>query len=54
MKLIIEVAFGHELSPRAQQDVKRHVQDFKEELEYLDGKVVRADLVAASPVKSTT
>ena len=43
MKLYIEVQFDTALSPQAQADVKRAVQNLKEEL-YL-GRVTRADLV---------
>lgn len=53
MKLELHVVFNHELSQRAQADVLRLVQDFKEEMEALDGTVTRADLItigAASPV----
>lgn len=45
MKLTIVVEFPNDLSPRAQQEVKRAVQELKETL-YL-GNVVKADLVKA-------
>lgn len=44
MKLIIEIEFDHELTDRAQMDIKRYIQDFKEELEHLGGKIKKAEL----------
>lgn len=43
MRLTIEVLFADDLTERAQADVKRAVQDFKESM-YL-GTVTRANLV---------
>lgn len=45
MKLLhIEVVFANDPSPRGEQDIKDAVQDLKEAVAYLGGKVRQADL----------
>lgn len=45
MKIIIEVEFPKQISTQREQDAKRIIQDFKEEIEAYGGKLVRADMV---------
>jgi hypothetical protein len=46
MKLIIEVAFARKPTPNGELDIRRAVQNLREDLEYLgEVKVTRADLV---------
>lgn len=52
MTLHIKVQFKHELSDRAQADLKRIIADFRESLEYVSGKVVQADLVSGEAPRS--
>jgi hypothetical protein len=44
-KLFVEIEFPRLLSDRAQADVKQAVRDLQEALEYLEPKMIRADLV---------
>lgn len=47
MKAIIEIQFPPQISKQRENDIKRLVQELKEEVELYGGKVTRADLVPA-------